>query len=172
MPARGGSAPRNMLLPLALLAHSSPSPLPISPASRGAGLTRCAENATHPPHFTDVLASKRHRFFFVDNVKSGSSTIRKSVNEILGFSWNTRQPIGHRHAHDRYNSGNFLSSEVRHLFVFSIVRDPVAKFESGVRQAMAEDPSLRRYTADQILSSQIAAYDGRYKGAVAVVGRR
>ena len=35
--------------------------------------------------------------------------------------------------------------------VFSFVRDPVAKFESGVRQAKAHNRKLVKYNADQLL---------------------
>ena len=41
---------------------------------------------------------------------------------------------------------------------FSFVREPIAKFEAGVREAWAQDCSLRNLSADRILRMQLGAY--------------
>ena len=48
-------------------------------------------------------------------------------------------------------------ADAQRLLLFSFVRDPVAKFESGLRQFYHDDPGAERLGADAILRKQLAA---------------
>jgi len=91
-------------------------------------------------HGTDARASRRHRFLYVDNVKAGSSSVNAALNLMMdgndSFPTNTyTRYMGDSRDKSRFTTKDLTSWEASRLFKFSIVRDPVAKFESGVRQA-------------------------------------
>lgn len=104
-------------------------------------------------HSEDVVASELHNFMYVDNVKAGSSTIRFLLEKVLHRTWFTsgfgdkRKGTGR---YERFSTADF--PEQSQLFKFSMVRDPVAKFESGVRQAWIHySHKYDNMSADEIL---------------------
>ena len=61
---------------------------------------------------------------------------------------------------------DFDLESIRKVFKFSIVRDPVAKFESGVHEARRQNSRLRNTSADEMLDLQLDLFartvaDGR-----------
>lgn len=103
-------------------------------------------------HYIDSVASRQHNFLYIDNVKAGSSTIRYMLEQNLKIDWmhtdiKVARPTGQG---GRYSSRDF--NDTTRMFRFSVVRDPVAKFESGVRQAKAQNPrDFVNMNADEIL---------------------
>jgi hypothetical protein len=119
------------------------------------------------PHYVDSVASGRYNFLYVDNVKAGSSSMRSAFSSILQTSWHQTDIPGAKPTGQccrcpegcRYSSKDF--NETLHMFKFSVVRDPVAKFESGVRQARFQDPGhFSNMSADEILEEVISS--GRF----------
>ena len=132
--------------------------------------------STHPPasngadqgvavaghvHKIDVAYSKERRFVFMDNVKAGSSTIRAHLESAINVTWcgKPKHPTSHHvrqiGCQPRTKTAEFTLEELNAAFVFSFARDPVTKFESGVRQVWATHSKLKQYTADQILDMQL-----------------
>jgi hypothetical protein len=111
-------------------------------------------------HSEDAVASKLHNFMFVDNVKAGSSSIRALLKNALHASWYSNDFGGNRTHSGRANRFSTADyPEQAMLFKFSLVRDPVAKFESGVRQAWAQDPgNWEGMSADEVLDKVIRNY--------------
>jgi len=116
-------------------------------------------------HSTDSVGSQEHRFLFVDNVKAASTSIRTILHNDLQVGWGGH--CGHWYPStlphtdtsgkcQRLSTADISPAALRDVFKFTIVRDPIAKFESGVRQAWLEDPSLRILSADEILDAQLA----------------
>jgi len=103
------------------------------------------------PHYTDSVASMRHNFLYFDNVKAASTSIRGLLEKNLHVSWKISDIKGANHSGQmhRFSSKDFI--DTAHMFKFSMVRDPVAKFESGVREAKAQMPRFKGMTADDIL---------------------
>jgi hypothetical protein len=60
-------------------------------------------------------------------------------------------------ARRRHHSADYTIQQFAELFVFAIARDPVDKFESGVRQARSVQAGhkLNHYTMDDIMDLQI-----------------
>ena len=109
----------------------------------------------HPPdesHATDVVHSDEFGILFVDNVKAGSTMMRQKFQKILGISWYTG-----RTRTDRTRTDEISEESLADLFVFSIVRDPVEKFQSGVRQAWFQDEKLANFSADELLDKQLSS---------------
>lgn len=112
------------------------------------------------PHTTDMIHSTKHNYMYVDNVKAGSTYVRTMLWRSLNESWWMQRGVtshscirsAHRGWRLRMTTGCFNHSGE---FVFSIVRDPVSKFESGVREARVQDKTLEGLTADEILDMQI-----------------
>lgn len=98
---------------------------------------------------------------YVDNVKAGSTYVRSMLWKALNETWWMQRGVtshsciksAHRGWRLRMTTGCFNHSDE---FVWSIVRDPVAKFESGVREARVQDRHLEGLTADQILDMQLS----------------
>jgi len=110
-------------------------------------------------HYMDAVASKLHKFMFIDNVKAGSTSIRSLLSGSLQRSWTNTDFEGctRQGYWGRYSTGDF--AEQAELFKFASVRDPVAKFESGVREAKAQQPGkFQGMTADEMLDWQIEAW--------------
>jgi len=100
-------------------------------------------------HATDVLAWKGNtqHLLWLDNPKAGSTSTRSWLKEHGFGGWHPQ-------------SSNLTQSFIDRAFVFSIVRDPVKKFESGVREAHAQDKRLRKYSADELLDFVLAKESG------------
>lgn len=62
----------------------------------------------------------------------------------------------------RFSSTDYTQAQLNATFKFSMVRDPVAKFESGVRQAWHQNSSLSTLTADDLLDRQLTLPLGRW----------
>lgn len=91
-------------------------------------------------HKTDVAFSATRGFAYVDNVKAGSSTVRTHLASALNVSWCAKHQHDvrktHRGCQPRTKTADFTVDELNGAFLFSFGRDPVAKFESGVREAV------------------------------------
>jgi len=86
-----------------------------------------------------------------------------SLTEVRTFRRPDRIPImksdtDHGNCTGFLHSACFKADDLRPLFVFSLIRDPVAKFESGVRQMRVSNNRTKwmNITADEILQQQIA----------------
>jgi len=119
----------------------------------------CPAWAKVVPHTIDSVASLKGKFLYVDNVKAASTSLQNIINEVVGMNWrHTDVPHDDRYPHacgGRLSTAVFAIERLASLFVFSFVRDPVKKFESGVRQTWANHPVLRRLTADELLDMQL-----------------
>ena len=107
-------------------------------------------------HSVDVLLVEKAGFVYLDNVKAGSSTIRRTVGDnrlwcqggvVNGVGCTERFGGGGLTAPrtccatgdrgcSRLTTACLRSADARRLLVFSFVRDPLAKFESGLRQVL------------------------------------
>ena len=130
-------------------------------------------------HATDVVAhradSKGAGFLYVDIVKATSSTIRAELSRLYNASFKAarsarleglRNATGRcsalRRTGRRAGTDCWSGAQVRAFFavVWSFVRDPADKFESGVRQMWSQVPrtKLRYPTADDALDATLASY--------------
>ena len=153
---------------------------------RAALFNTCDPNAAALQHSTDIVYSPEHGFAYYDNVKAGSSTIRKKLQRGLQANWYVHSPDKieqmvaksklltgvDAHAIKRQAKQRTKSTAFRfphgisdpNAFVFSFVRDPVAKFESGCRQAWFQNPDLEHAysSADEVLDAQLALPPGKW----------
>lgn len=117
-------------------------------------------------HSVDVLLVEKAGFVYLDNVKAGSSTIRRTVGDnrlwcqggvVNGVGCTERFGGGGLTAPrtccatgdrgcSRLTTACLRSADARRLLVFSFVRDPLAKFESGLRQVL---PLRARWMAER-----------------------
>jgi len=110
---------------------------------------------TDPKKFQNQATGVRP-FGYIDVQKAGSSSIIHILEQV---AWNYDRTLGARY--DRKCEGALIDSTCRpfrfwrDLFLWSVVRNPVTKFESGVRQAWFQDESLRDYTADEVLEGYL-----------------
>eukprot|EP00928_Gymnodinium_smaydae_P095963 TRINITY_DN8362_c1_g1_i1.p1 TRINITY_DN8362_c1_g1~~TRINITY_DN8362_c1_g1_i1.p1 ORF type:complete len:338 (-),score=26.81 TRINITY_DN8362_c1_g1_i1:302-1315(-) len=144
----------------ALVASDAPSrrsKVRLSGVQRAHLWRRCPAWAKSKRHCTDIVASRSKNFVYFDNVKAASSSIRFLFSHVLHIKWNqTDLPLhSNLSALGRTSSDGLIIDDIRSLFKFSVVRNPVEKFESGVRQAWAQDESLRDKTADELLDLQL-----------------
>lgn len=116
------------------------------------------------PHNVDTVPSPTHGFVYVDNVKAGSSTIRSWLHRIKGGVVHWEGGKGwDAHGHlRRVNTGHHPALYDIPPVVWSIVRDPVAKFESGVLQAKVRNPRLQNMSMDEMLLEQISRPYGHW----------
>jgi len=126
----------------------------------------------------DAVISQVYKFAYVVNVKAGSSTMKTILREVLQRTktydtTNMENLIsvdfgeidikschGPNERHRRYWRLSTKCAEMelyKNVSVFSFVRDPVAKFESGVRQAKAREQKYVKYNADEILDMVLNA---------------
>ena len=134
------------------------------------------------PHFTDALISDEHRFIYFHNRKAGSSAILHYLrryanatdvprNASAATTWHGRTVVPCPDAYVRraccwwpmFRSTSKCLSREHHdgYFRFSFVRDPIAKFESGVRQAWLNNDRLRNFSADQLLNQVLTNFRRR-----------
>ena len=160
--------------------------------TRAALFNSCNPNAAAVRHSTDIVYSAEHGFAYYDNVKAGSSTIRKKLQQGIQESWyvysdeerkrmkaefeastssnSTHYEVKQRNAHGskkrtKSNAWRFpMGGSDPNAFVFSFVRDPVAKFESGCRQAWFQNEKLQRAysSVDEMLDAQLALPPGKW----------
>jgi len=119
--------------------------------------------ASSVSHIIDIVPSCRHRFVYVDNVKAASSTIRASLKRYMPkdadhWDQNPERYTGRL----KTNSLPWTSSSDAYPtptnvtpFVWSLVREPIEKFESGVRQARWQNKRLENLTSDEMLYLQL-----------------
>jgi hypothetical protein len=149
----------------------------ISGVERAQLLSKCIANKQvgQTYHITDVVFSPYHKFLFLNNVKAGSSSIRDLLNKVLGVNWFTKTVIAAKTAYNqstqilsmpkgcdiRTKSNCFFSRDltVNNIFVYSISRDPISKFESGVRQVWSRHSELKQKDADELLQMQLDLYN-------------
>jgi hypothetical protein len=112
------------------------------------------ENVTH---YSDVVISDHHRLVYVENVKAGSTTIRNLLKRVLGADWRNCGICPSWDTCRGRTNTQCLTPNHESYFVFSFVRHPVRKFESGVRQAWHAVQSLTNLSADEMLQQQLKA---------------
>lgn len=107
-------------------------------------------------HVVDVVASAKYKFMYVENLRSGSWNIEKRLEEVVGttnvatdMATNGTTGTGV----DGFSSNDF-SDGVADLFKFSVVLDPITKFEAGVRATWKVEGN-DTYTADEMLGQQL-----------------
>jgi hypothetical protein len=150
---------------------------------------RTASQRRHPrfedmPHVNDVVIDDVHKLIYVDNVKAGSSTMRIAMKTLLNATWSCDDSAWKRYASQDCCTWPASGSNIRtttkcltaahdDYTVFSTVRHPVAKFESGVREAWGDNTPWRdspkarhgsklkrRFpTADKMLDAQLERWD-------------
>ena len=103
---------------------------------------------------------------FVDNVKAGSATVRKRLKEVWGITWETwESDMKDRRARcgrGRTTTACVTEAQANATLRWAVVRDPVAKLESGVRQIW-ERPGWNRFlSADELLRKQLALNVGKF----------
>lgn len=144
---------------------SSPMPIshplyvPSSPQHPSAALGMSIAES-FPAHMTDVIISDVYRVVYVDNVKAASTTIREILAEQLSASWACEGSLlasGCCHFRLPRTTTKCLNTASMKYLAFSFVRDPVAKFESGVREARAQYPAWVNKSADEVLRLQLDA---------------
>jgi len=133
-----------------------------SPDERAEGILLARHYNSHcrhlwgAKHWTDSIASSERRTLYVTNVKSGSMSIRHKFFMLRAGFFTSPLPVSNidaKYQCGRMSTGVWSSEDIykERLQVFSWVRDPVKKFESGVRQAWFHDGSLENITADAML---------------------
>lgn len=134
---------------------------------RAARFARCASRYHKLSHHTDTTVTLKDRMMFVDNVKAGSSTLRGRIKQGFGTTWTDwdsalkpRKRQCKRGA--RTTTGCVSAEEAAELFVWSSVRDPVSKFESGVRQMWERKGRNRDRSADELLRRQLSLAPGKW----------
>lgn len=116
-------------------------------------------------HGTDAVISKKLGMIFVDNVKSGSQTVRNRIKDATGAYWQHWEIEEHKGCGGcchRTGTACVTESESRKLFRWSIVRDPVKKFESGVRQIWSRGGENADLSADELLTKQLRMPLGKW----------
>jgi len=119
----------------------------------------------HSNFHTDSVISLKHKFIYVDNVKAGSTTIRQKLEHVFGIGFDVNEGKNGqlfndsciKHFRHRITSRCITSEQAADFTVFSFVRDPVRKYESGVRQAWAVNipKGIRHFDANEIFYRQI-----------------
>eukprot|EP00040_Diaphanoeca_grandis_P003946 m.26470 g.26470 ORF g.26470 m.26470 type:complete len:338 (-) comp15415_c0_seq1:287-1300(-) len=104
---------------------------------------------------THIVSSSERKFIYVDVVKSGSASIRKMLlNQGHGLAWVN----GATNPTDRTYSNSINPTDHHSFFIFSMVRDPIARMLSSFQQAVhadvcsavgASEDSLRKSAAAQ-----------------------
>jgi len=109
-------------------------------------------------HSIETVVSKKYSFMYLENRKVASSSIRRLFAEVLQISWcSTDMPHASTEGHHGLTlSSDFAEQDISQLFKFSLVRDPIEKFEAGVQQAWIQNPTLNNMTADDMLLAQLS----------------
>lgn len=111
----------------------------------------------YPCGVLEALIDPQHKTVYVDNCKAGSSTMRKFYKHVL------KKPLPMK------CTGSLIKNcspcldivkttcieQLRDWEWFTIVRNPIAKFESGVHEAKSQKKALRHLSADELLERQI-----------------
>ena len=134
--------------------------------ARAARWNACAARFKDKGHRTDAVVTLKDKMLFVDNVKAGSATVRKRLKEVWGLTWETweRDMKDRRNGCGRGRTTTACVSEAQanNTVRWAVVRDPVAKLESGVRQIW-ERPGWNRFlSADELLRKQLALNVGKF----------
>ena len=109
-------------------------------------------------HRTDAVISKKLGMIFVDNVKTGSQTLRGRIKLVAGVDWQTWEILKRTSCGGccgRTATTCVNESEAHSYFRWAFVRDPVAKFESGVREIWLRGGSNAKLSADELLGKQL-----------------
>jgi len=140
----------------------------------------CKASLPPPQLATDAIISEELKILFVDNVKAASSTVRYALSKV-DLNWCSELAIRNSNNSTRVLDLSAIGDQsclsclscphscqrlttaclqkgalLNDFFKFSFVRDPVAKFESGVRQAWFQDEKLKPFTADELLDLQLS----------------
>ena len=162
--------------PPSLVVKASSVPHPCARLSTPAASAARLQLLESPPHAVDVADGMEHGWIYVDNVKSGSTTVLQrtmatgtwchgAVVDGVGCTQHFNATLtaprtccstGDR-ACSRLSTRCLRRADAQRLLLFSFVRDPVAKFESGLRQFYHDDPGAEKLGADAILRKQLAA---------------
>ena len=135
-------------------------------AARAARWNACAARFKAQGHRTDAVVTLKDKMLFVDNVKAGSATVRTRLKEVWGITWETwESDMKDRRARcgrGRTTTACVTEAQANATLRWAVVRDPVAKLESGVRQIW-ERPGWNRFlSADELLRKQLALNVGKF----------
>eukprot|EP00928_Gymnodinium_smaydae_P011601 TRINITY_DN14262_c0_g6_i1.p1 TRINITY_DN14262_c0_g6~~TRINITY_DN14262_c0_g6_i1.p1 ORF type:complete len:380 (-),score=26.21 TRINITY_DN14262_c0_g6_i1:41-1180(-) len=135
---------------------------------RAASWAHCHAWAKSIKHSVQVVVSSDHNFVYVDNVKAASTSIRTKLSKVLKATWGIDGVRG-RKAKDRITTFMLDDEREQSRFHFSFVRDPLEKFESGVRQAWKQNESLSQFSADELLDMQLQRFEEVKNGNISAL---
>ena len=125
------------------------------------GMSRSSSNLSdYLPHASDIVISEVAKAVYVVNLKAASSSIESWLVDRAAAAFTCVPPYNLSPRNQtccNWKDGKgrlttrCLRSKHRNYFIFTFVREPIAKFEAGVRQAWTSNPKLRRYSADELL---------------------
>ena len=127
-----------------------------------------AATSNHHVHATDIVLSDYARAAYVVNLKAASTSIRAWLERYARARSTCTKPLHNMTTDERNRTCCSWATNVGRLttrclgpdhasyFLFSFMRDPIAQYESGVRQAWQQNPRLRRYSASQLLEQQVS----------------
>eukprot|EP00928_Gymnodinium_smaydae_P011600 TRINITY_DN14262_c0_g5_i2.p1 TRINITY_DN14262_c0_g5~~TRINITY_DN14262_c0_g5_i2.p1 ORF type:complete len:260 (-),score=21.63 TRINITY_DN14262_c0_g5_i2:29-808(-) len=137
---------------------------------RAASWAHCHAWAKSIKHSVDVVESSDHNFVYIDNVKAGSTSVRFKLQRVLHVTWRRLDGVKlGKTVSDRSTTLMLDAKREQSRFHFSFVRDPVVKFESGVRQAWNQNKSLREFSADELLDMQLQRFEEVKNGNVSAL---
>ena len=153
------------------------SPFAIDGSAHGEPLKpvhiRLDSGRTGAHHRIPVVVSDVARAVYVTNVKAASTAITTWLLTHARARSACDRPKSNMSLEELSSSccawpnGNgvlttrcLTAEQLRSYFVFSFVRDPIAKFEAGVRQTWVMNGRHRRYSADQLLHMVLRATSG------------
>ena len=128
----------------------------------------CPSRYKRVNHRTDSVLSDDLKMVLVDNVKAGSQSARGRFKDVAGVHWQHWDARFRERRKtcagccDRTTSACLSPSVAREYVVWSIVRDPVAKFESGVRQIWAMGGPDALLSADELMAKQLRLPPGAW----------
>lgn len=112
-------------------------------------------------HTVDIVMSHKYKFLYVDVVKAASSTIRGLLFDVLNVAWGYnvngsrvcpegKWRIDAVPRRCRYKLSQLHSNVINQMgyFVFTFVREPIAKYVSGHKEAIKQ--SSRKHNTSNI----------------------
>ena len=105
-------------------------------------------------------AAKNPSWVYVDNTKAASTSIRKLLSSVLGVSWESWAELTPNcKSGQRTTSKCLTEEEVESAFVFSVVRHPLDKLLSGIRQLQSTESKVAYRQAVHLAPLNLTARD-------------
>ena len=135
-------------------------------AARAARWNACAARFKATGHRTDAVVTLKDKMLFVDNVKAGSATVRKRLKEVWGITWETwerdMKDRRTRCGRGRTTTACVTEAQANTTLRWAVVRDPIQKLESGVRQVWERPGRNRLMSGDELVRKQLALDEGKF----------